>query len=114
MNPEDLNVDRDVPDVFGIYKDAMTGLESVVIVKSKAIRHMIEHDGMTEEDAEGNWDYNIAGSLGRYQYSVIDDMVDSEIIADLVDEGGIYDPRYPEKHEDYVPEDSSDDGESPD
>ena len=73
-------------DVFGLFTNARTGKEEVVIVKSKARKHCIEVDGMTEEEFEEHWGYNIAGSKGSGQYSVIDDMDPLEVLQEYIEE----------------------------
>jgi hypothetical protein len=57
----------------GLLTHADTMVTEVVIVKSKAIEQMKSEDGMSEEDAQEHWDYNIAGSLGASSYSCVDD-----------------------------------------
>ena len=84
-------------DVFGLLTHAeSTNLQvEVVIVKSKAIAKMLA-DGMSEEEAEEHWEYNIAGSYGSGSYSCVDDMVDQEILAEILEneEGEICDPPF--------------------
>lgn len=84
-------------DVFGLLTHAeSTNLQvEVVIVKSKAIAKMLA-DGMDEEEAEEHWEYNIAGSYGSGSYSCVDDMVDPEILAEILEneDGEICDPPY--------------------
>ena len=70
-------------DVFGIYSDAETSEDEVVIIKSKAMKLCIERDGMTEEEFEEHWDYNIAGSKGKGSYSVVDDTLTLEEINEI-------------------------------
>jgi hypothetical protein len=89
---DDVNGD----DVFGIHTDSITLKSSAVIIKSKAISKMIGQDGMTPEEAEEFWDYNVAGSYGRFQFSVVDDMIERESIEDQVKSGELFDPQRPE------------------
>lgn len=59
---------------FGAYYDNLSSEPKLCFIKSKWIKHAIESDGMTEEDALVFWDFNIAGSKGQGQIPVIDDM----------------------------------------
>lgn len=71
-------------DVFGLITHAEGIQTELVILKSKAIANCIK-DGMSEEEAEEFWDYNIAGSYGSSSYSCVDDTISSEEIIDLLD-----------------------------
>lgn len=71
---------KEYDDVFGIHTDAITGKDSIVILKSKAYISCTEIDGMTDEQFEEHWNYNIAGSKGESSYSVVDDTLTLEEI----------------------------------
>ena len=73
-------------DVFGILSNAQTLKDEVVIIKSKARKHCVEVDGMTHEDFEEHWSFNIAGAKGKGQYSVVDDEIDSDSLTEIIDE----------------------------
>ena len=64
--------------IYGLMEDARTGKRQVVIIKSLARSRCVNEDGMTDEQFEEHWDYNIAGSKGVGQYSVVDDEVTDE------------------------------------
>jgi len=85
----------DAPDVFVLMRRNRDGQEEVVILKSRARRHCVDIDGMTDEEFEEHWDYNIAGSLGLTEYCTVDDEMDQEIMQEMMDEDehGIIDPR---------------------
>ncbi|GAH21360.1 unnamed protein product, partial [marine sediment metagenome] len=72
-------------DVFGILSNAVTCKDELVILKSKARSKCIE-DGMDHEEFEEHWDYNIAGSKGKYSYSVVDDEISFDEIGMILDE----------------------------
>ena len=72
-------------DVFGIITHAESGKQEIVILKSKAMELCMKRDGMSLEEFEEHWDYNIEGAKGRYSYSVVDDTLTSEMIADYID-----------------------------
>lgn len=72
-------------DVYGLITHADSVKSEVVILKSKAIRNCI-NDGMSEEDAEEFYDYNIAGAYGDGSYSCVDDDLDPETLQSMVDE----------------------------
>jgi len=84
-------------DVFGILTNAQTGKDELVILKSKAMKSCMELDGMSYEDFLEHWDYNIAGSKGKYSYSVVDDTLESWELQEILDndeEGEIINPPY--------------------
>ena len=72
-------------DVFGVISNAMTMKDEVVIIKSKARKLCVERDGMSDEDFEEHWDYNIAGAKGQGQYSVVDDEIPIEVLEEMLD-----------------------------
>lgn len=78
-------------DVFCIYRNSKTGKEEVCILKSKAIKCLMK-DGMTEDEAEEYYGFNIEGAMGSGQYSCIDDTVDPDVILRLAENKEIYDP----------------------
>lgn len=67
---------------FALLIDADTGEEKPVILKSRALKHFIEVDGMSAEDALEFWDFNTEGSKGSDSYSVVDDTLDNDEIAE--------------------------------
>jgi hypothetical protein len=83
------------PDVFALMRRNRDGQEEVIILKSKARRHCVDIDEMSDEEFEEHWSYNIAGSLGLTEYCTVDDELDQEIIEEMMyEEGhGIIDPR---------------------
>ena len=72
-------------DVYGIISHARLMKDEVVIIKSKARKHCTEVDGMSNEEFDEHWDFNIAGSKGMFQYSVVDDEFDREMLDELID-----------------------------
>jgi len=84
-----------IADIFGLMRRNRDGREEIVIVKSKARIHYVDIDGMSHEEFEEHWDYNIAGSLGLSEYSTIDDEIDSYILNEIESEedSGIINPR---------------------
>jgi len=82
-------------DVFGILSNAETCKEEVVILKSKARKICVENDGMSDEEFEEHWSYNIEGSKGKYSYSVVNDEIELEYLEELLDENDdIINPPY--------------------
>ena len=84
-------------DVFGIIRHATTCKEELVIMKSKAMKHCMEVDGMSWEEFQEHWDYNIAGSLGKHSYSTVDDTLMPDELQELLDndeDGEIINPPY--------------------
>lgn len=72
-------------DVFGILSNAITCKDEVVILKSKA-RKVCLSDGMSDEEFEEHWGYNIAGSKGSGSYSVVDDEIELDMLTELLEE----------------------------
>lgn len=83
----------DTPDIFGLMRRNRDGQDEIVILKSKSRIYHVDC-GMTHEEFEEHWDYNIAGALGLSQYSTIDDEIEIETINEMMneDEHGIIDP----------------------
>jgi hypothetical protein len=80
-------------DVFGIISHARTCEDEVVILKSKARTLCMERDGMSYDEFEEHWDYNIAGSKGQGSYSVVDDEISHEMLGEMIEEDpDIFDP----------------------
>jgi len=72
-------------DVFGIITHAESCKDELVILKSKAMKVCMERDGMTYEEFQEHWDYNIAGAKGSHSYSVVDDTLESDELQDILD-----------------------------
>lgn len=72
-------------DVFGILSNAITCKDELVILKSKAMKHCMEIDGMTYEEFQEHWSFNIEGSKGKYSYSVVDDTLSIDDIQEILD-----------------------------
>lgn len=83
-------MDRD--DVFCVYRNSKTGKSEVCILKSKAMASFMECDKMTYEEAEEFFNFNVAGAMGKGQYSIIDDSMDLEYLRELIDTKEVYDP----------------------
>ena len=83
------------PDVFALMRRNRDGQEEVIILKSKARRHCVDIEEMSDEDFEEHWGYNIAGSLGLTEYCTVDDEIEQEVIQEMMneDDHGIIDPR---------------------
>ena len=88
-------MNENISNVFGLMRRNRDGQEEIVIVKSKARKHCVDIDGMSHEEFEEHWDYNIAGSLGLSEYCTIDDEIDAYILGEIISEEGhgIIDPR---------------------
>lgn len=72
-------------DVFGVLSNAKDGSREIVILKSKAKDQCMYGDGMTEEEFEEHWSYNIEGSKGKYSYSVVDDTLYQDMLEEMID-----------------------------
>ena len=88
-------MNENTPDIFGIMRRNHDGQDEIVILKSRARMHCVGVDGMTHEEFEEHWDYNIAGSLGLTEYCTVDDEIEIETIHENMSEDmhGIIDPR---------------------
>ena len=73
-------------DVFGLISHAESMKDEVVILKSKARKQCTEKDGMSHEEFEEHWGYNIAGAKGSYSYSTVDDEIDVDRLSEILDE----------------------------
>lgn len=73
-------------DVFGLIRHADTCKTEIVILKSKAITQMMEVDGMSYEEADEYYEYNIAGALGEHSYSCVDDTITEDMLSEMLDE----------------------------
>ena len=81
-------------DIFGVIRHADNCQDEIVILKSKAMAHLIEVDGMDYDEANEYYEYNIAGALGDRSYSCVDDTLLPDIIEEIIDEGEIINPPY--------------------
>jgi len=78
-------MEKETDDVYGILDNAISCEQEIVILKSKARKVCCERDGMSAEEFEEHWSYNIAGSKGKYSYSVVDDEVSIEILDEMLE-----------------------------
>lgn len=51
-----------MPKVSGLHYCLREGRHKPVVLKSIALKTYMKRDGMTRDEAEGFWDYNMAGS----------------------------------------------------
>lgn len=72
-------------DVYGIHRDAVTLESTVVIIKSKALKALVD-GGMSDEEADEFFEYNVAGSLGEGQYSVVDDTIEVGLLQEMLED----------------------------
>ena len=73
-----------MPQPIGLHYSLKDSTQKPVILKSDAIHVYMKRDGMTQEDAEEFWSYNMEGS-DSYIIAV-DDMLEQEEIAAILDE----------------------------
>jgi len=75
----------DGDDVFGVLTSAIDSTKEIVILKSRAIKQFI-NDGMTVDEANEYYYYNVEGCKGSQAYSVVDDELSSEEIKEYLEE----------------------------
>jgi len=71
-----------MPFPIGVHYSYRDSLYKPVVLKSDAIKVYIERDGMTEEEADEFWEYNMAGT-DSYVIAV-DDMLSQDDIAEII------------------------------